>query len=176
MPSIILGLGSNIGDRVQFLKQAITLLESRNIIDNIKLSKLYESEALVPHDAPRDWNKKFINLAISGYSLLSPRKLLEEIKIIEAEIGRLDRGFWSPREIDIDILIYGDENINSKDLTIPHRYLVEREFVILPLNDLVPNWVYPRQGIFFNKTISDILKRNYVNNNQCKILNEKIEL
>ena len=169
---IILGLGSNVGDKKFFLNQAIRLLQSKQIISNIELSSIYESEALLPDGAPQDWNMSFYNMAVMGDCELSPKQVLTEIKSIEQEIGRINRGFWSPREIDIDILLFGDLNIVSEDLTIPHKFLLERDFALLPVNDLKPDWVYPREGLFFNQKISDIIARNLVKAN-CQAIDQE---
>ncbi len=162
---IILGLGSNVGDRKSYLKQAIFKLEEHHLLNNIVVSKIYKSKAVLPDGAPLDWDMNFLNMAIMGECDLEPRDVLEKVKLIEAEIGRVDRGFWSPREIDIDILLYGDLNMISEDLTIPHKFLLERDFALLPINDLAPDWIYPREGVFYNQTISDIIKRNLFDSN-----------
>jgi 2-amino-4-hydroxy-6-hydroxymethyldihydropteridine diphosphokinase / dihydropteroate synthase len=162
---IIFGLGSNVGDRQSYLKQAIAKLEEYNVLQNIVMSKIYKSKAVLPDGAPIDWDMSFLNMAVMGECDLEPLDVLQKVKLIEAEIGRVDRGFWSPREIDIDILLYGDLNMISEDLTIPHKFLLERDFALLPINDLAPNWIYPRQGGFYKQTISDIIKRNLFDSN-----------
>ena len=162
---IILGLGSNVGNRQSYLKQAITKLEEYNVLKNIVVSKIYKSKAVLPDGAPVDWDMNFLNMAIMGECDLDPRDVLQRVKVIETEIGRVDRGFWSPREIDIDILLYGNLNIISEDLTIPHKFMLERDFALLPINDLAPDWIYPREGVFYKQTISDIIKRNLFDSN-----------
>jgi 2-amino-4-hydroxy-6-hydroxymethyldihydropteridine diphosphokinase / dihydropteroate synthase len=164
---IILGLGSNVGGRQQYIKEAIALLKDREVITDIEISKIYQSAAVLPSGAPDDWDKHYLNLAILGTCILEPEEVLTQIKKIEKTIGRIDRGFWSPREIDIDILLYGDYNIVSENLTIPHKFLLERDFALLPINDLAPNWRYLRPGLFYNQTISGIIKRNLLDQNNC---------
>ncbi|MBT4921654.1 MAG: 2-amino-4-hydroxy-6-hydroxymethyldihydropteridine diphosphokinase [Rickettsiales bacterium] len=166
---VILGLGSNIGDQVKYIEQAITLLQDGPVLTDIQISKIYKSKAVLPSGAPDDWDKSYLNLAVSGDCELEPQELLEKVKEIEKIIGRIDRGFWSPREIDIDILLYGDYDIASRNLTIPHKFLLERDFALLPVNDLAPNWIYPRSGIFHNQTISEIIKRNPIDKSGCAI-------
>jgi 2-amino-4-hydroxy-6-hydroxymethyldihydropteridine diphosphokinase / dihydropteroate synthase len=170
---IILGLGSNIGDRRDYLERAIKMLKSNKVICNLQASKIYKSEALLPSGAPDDWDKYYLNMAVLADCDLSPEMTLFKIKEIEQNIGRVNRGFWSPREIDIDILLYGDLNLISENLTIPHKSLLERDFALLPINDLAPDWIYPREGMFFQQSIKDIIKRNLLNSN-CQPINDEI--
>lgn len=157
---IILGLGSNFGDREAYLQQAVDML-SKNIIAAIEVSSVYESKAVLKQDAPEQWGElSYLNMAVVGESHLLPSDLLKNIKMIENQIGRQSRGTWAPREIDIDILAYGDKCIENDELTIPHAYLLKRSFAMLPLTELVPNWQCPVKGQFEGKTafeISDIL-------------------
>lgn len=132
---ITLGLGSNQGDRFAALKRAIDLLQPH--LQNITQSYVYESPALLLPDSPTEWNVDFLNMAISGDTHLEPEAFFIEIKRIEKAMGRgHDYPKWSPRIIDIDILLYGDRPYHSDTLTIPHPLINEREFVLLPMNDL----------------------------------------
>lgn len=139
---IILGLGSNIESREGFLQQAIDAL-SKEALTNITCSALYESPAVLLPGAPKEWDTPFLNLAVSGETTLGPQALLTTIKQIEQQIGRIDRGRWSPREIDIDILAYHDHAITEEHLTIPHPELTNRDFALLPLQELDPRWKHP---------------------------------
>lgn len=141
---IILGLGSNIGDRVASLRRGIQSL--RRVLDGICVSPVYTSEALLPDAAPAEWDRPFLNLAVAGTSTLRPRELLEAVKAIERDAGRIDRGHWSPRELDIDILAYHNEVVDESDLHVPHRALLMRDFALVPLADVAPGWVYPVPG------------------------------
>lgn len=148
---IVLGIGSNIGDRASYLKKAIDLL-SRNI-SNIRVSSVYETDALLPSNAPAAWNKPFLNMAIAGETHLTPEALLKEIKKIERALGRkTDSPRWSPREVDIDILTYGSKVHSSQDLTIPHLRLLERPFALIPLAEVAPDWAYPVPGRYFKQS------------------------
>jgi 2-amino-4-hydroxy-6-hydroxymethyldihydropteridine diphosphokinase len=147
---IILGLGSNQGDKKTYLEKSIAALS--NILTSLRCSSFYESDALLPQDAPENWNIPFLNRAISGETLLSPQDLLKEIKTIEKKLGRIDRGRWGPREIDIDILAYHDDVIQEPDLIIPHVGLLERDFALIPFAEIAPDWVYPVEGPDFGKT------------------------
>ncbi len=155
---IILGLGSNWGDRVSFLRRAIHRLKSSAPETQIQaISPIYESSALLPPNAPPSWDRPFLNLNVLCSSPLSSPDLLKLLKRIEAEIGRENRGRWAPREIDIDILARNDEVFSQSDLTIPHPGLLKRPFAFLPFSDLAPDWQFPSAGPFFGKKISEIL-------------------
>lgn len=139
---IILGLGSNLNNKIDYIKQSIDLIRS-DVLSNVKLSPLYQSPALLPENAPKDWNIPFINMAIMGATSLSPQQLLSKIKKIEQVIGRKHRGIWGPREIDIDILAYHTDIVSSDSLQIPHLHLAKRSFALVPFADLAPDWIHP---------------------------------
>jgi 2-amino-4-hydroxy-6-hydroxymethyldihydropteridine diphosphokinase len=138
---IVLGLGSNLGLREEHLRRAVEALGKR--IDNIVCSPVYESRALLPEGAPRSWDMPFLNVAVRGDTALEPRELLVQVKEIEKTLGRAPRGRWGPREIDIDILAYGGYVIAEPALVIPHRELLTRDFALIPLADVAPDWVHP---------------------------------
>lgn len=167
MTEIILGIGSNVGNKLNNIKLAIQKLVNTQIISNVKISNLYESKALLPDNAPKNWDINFYNLAICAETTLTPQILLSKIKNIEAEIGRINRGVWSPREIDIDILAYGDNIIKDDNLTIPHKFFIARPFAILPALEVAPNWKYPVKGIFYKKTLKKIVNLIKLDNNEC---------
>lgn len=147
---VVFGLGSNQGDRLAYMKQAKELLGT--VASSLSCSPIYESLALLPEGAPKEWDIAFFNMAISGHTELEPHDLLEQVKLMEQTIGRQDRGHWGPREIDIDILAYGNEVISTPDLIIPHAGLLVRDFALVPLADIEPHWVYPVPGEHKGKT------------------------
>lgn len=155
---VVLGLGSNVGDRLNYLQKAIFALELDTLTDT-KLSFVYESDAVLKPNSPAEWNKPYLNMAIRGRTDLTPSALLKRVKRIEEDLGRIDRGRWAPREIDIDILTFGDLVINDESLTIPHPGLTERQFVLLTIGNVTPNWKYPVEGDFFGKTAKEIIER-----------------
>lgn len=138
---VILGLGSNVGNKREYLRSAIAALAE--YIDNIRVSSIYESEALLPEGAPLTWKMPFYNMAIAGTTNFSPQELLTAIKQIEQTLGRNKIGHWSPREIDIDILAMGDEVVDTPDLSIPHKELLERNFALVPIEEVAPDWLHP---------------------------------
>ena len=142
---IYLGLGSNLGDRRAHLAGAIDALAVGGV-SVLRVSPTVESPALLPDDAPAEWNKPFLNLVLECRSRLTPIELLDLIKQIERALGRGDRARWSPRPIDIDVLLWGREEIVTERLEIPHPGLRQRAFVLTPLAALRPHLTIPGLG------------------------------
>lgn len=143
---IIIGLGTNIGNRLQNLRLALHALRNMKGVNIHQVSPVYLSEAQLPEKAPDDWNQWFLNCALSCDTSLTPQELLTQLKKIEIDFGRdAERQTWSPRIIDIDILAWNDEIIAQPDLMIPHPRLVSRPFALWPLADLTPQWHHPQE-------------------------------
>ncbi|WP_342527513.1 2-amino-4-hydroxy-6-hydroxymethyldihydropteridine diphosphokinase [Chryseomicrobium sp. FSL W7-1435] len=123
-----LSIGSNIGDRYQYLQEAVRSLSAVPSITVIKLSKVYETDPVGYTD-----QAAFLNIAVELGTSLSPHDLLAVCQNIEQELGRKRIIRWGPRTVDLDILLYNDENIESDDLVIPHPRMEERAFVVIPL-------------------------------------------
>ena len=147
--AIYLGLGSNLGDRKNNLTQAIALLEHKGV-HCVRTSPVIETPALLPTDALWEWNKPFLNMAIQVDTQHSSEETLHIIKDIQTELERENTARWSPRPIDIDILIWHEELINTDSLTIPHKDMHLRHFVLTPLIAMAPNLTIPGRG---NKTL-----------------------
>ncbi len=142
---VLLGLGSNVGDRLLHLRRAVRGLgkaASRELC-LIAISPIYESDALLPDGASVEWNRPYLNLAVLAETGLEPLDLLRWIKAAEVALGRRPAVRWSPREIDIDLLAIDGLTLNGPTLTLPHRDLLRRPFVLLPVADLVPEWALP---------------------------------
>jgi len=150
MKKVILSLGSNMGDKKYYLNSAIDILEQK--LTDIKISDIYQSKALLLEGSPKEWDQDFYNIAVSGYTELTPDELLEFIKKIEQQLGRTNRGRWAPREIDIDILGFEDLILDTPTLTIPHKELLNRDFFVIPFAEIEPSWIVPE----LNKTIKEI--------------------
>ncbi|PRX28901.1 2-amino-4-hydroxy-6-hydroxymethyldihydropteridine diphosphokinase [Orenia metallireducens] len=131
MNIVYLGLGTNLGDREENLKQAIDLIKDFSKTDLLEVSKVYETE-------PWGYNKQdsFLNLCLKLKTELSPQELLENCQSVEAKLKRKRLVKWGPRTIDVDILLYGDLDMQTDDLIIPHPRIAERAFVLIPLADL----------------------------------------
>ena len=133
--TVYLGLGSNLGDRSHNLDMAIDFLKERAKIE--KISPVYDTAPVGETNQPR-----FLNMVVTISSRLPANTLLYMAKGIEAKLGRVPVD--TPRPIDIDILFYGDQVINTPpELIVPHPRLVERAFVLVPLTDIAPDFIHP---------------------------------
>jgi 2-amino-4-hydroxy-6-hydroxymethyldihydropteridine diphosphokinase len=136
MTHIFLALGANVGDKKEHIEKAIELLSQK--VSNIMCAPLYESKAVGFTD-----QDNFVNTVVSGDTELPPKELLQFVKGIEQTIGRIYRFRWGPREIDIDIIFYGDMVFHDDGLEIPHPRMQERDFVLKPLCDLDDTVMHP---------------------------------
>ncbi len=141
-----IGIGSNLGERQDNCFRALEFLRDRGIKIQ-KTSSFYETEPWGVKEQP-----KFINLAIEAETGFSPDELLFILKDIENKLGRTKTLRWGTRIIDLDILFYGDEIIDTEDLQIPHRLLHKRDFVLVPLDEISPDKLHP----VFRKTIRQL--------------------
>lgn len=157
---VILGLGSNMGDRLQHLRQALYDMKKMKGLTVKQISPVYISDALLPDNAPADWDHPYLNIALRCETTRDAADLLTTLKNIEWSIGRKPEiRHWGPRVIDIDILALADEVIQSESLTVPHFSLQERPFALWPLADVAPNWTFPLPGPYFNKTAAEIVEK-----------------
>ena len=149
-----LGLGSNLGNRQDTLKQACVELESLPLLQ-FRVSAIYESEPLLKMNQP-----KYLNMVVCGLTKISPFELLKKCQQIENRLGRVRNEHWDSRTIDIDILAYGEECIDAEILKIPHPEMEKRSFVLVPLLELSPELVHPKTGISIQKLWEEQLKTN----------------
>ena len=140
MSRVVIALGSNVGDTLANLKEAVSLLE-REGCSVVKVSKFYQTEPWGYID-----QDDFLNGVILIETNLAPFDLLDVTQGIEKTMGRKKLFLNGPRNIDLDILIYEEEQIESERLTIPHPRIGERLFVLRPLMDIVPDMNIPGQG------------------------------
>ena len=136
-----IGLGTNVGDRQGFMDQAVDAVDEMQGLSVIHRASLYETEPVGPVDQP--W---FLNTVVEVEASLDPHDLLHRLKRIERDLGRRQRQRWGPREIDLDLLLYGDSIIQTSELVVPHPELPRRRFVLVPLAELVPDVVHPELG------------------------------
>lgn len=141
MIEVILGLGSNLGDRFTNINSAVTLLD---FLHDKKVSSFIETPALLPEKHEESWNIPFINIAVSGFTDIKPLDLFHKIKNIEKNLGRPTVApRWSPRIVDIDIIFYGDLVLSTPEITLPHPEMHKRIFVLTPICEINPQFVHP---------------------------------
>ena len=139
---IYLGLGSNLGGRHANLARALKLL-ARYPLSLGRVSPVVESPALLPGGSPPEWDRPYLNLAVQCETDAPPQAVREWTKTIEQRLGRSPGSRWAPRAMDIDILLWGNEQLRTETLTVPHPGLRERSFVLTPLVALKPRLVPP---------------------------------
>jgi 2-amino-4-hydroxy-6-hydroxymethyldihydropteridine diphosphokinase len=147
--SVYIGLGSNLGDREQNLRDAVTALSRIDAVAVLGCSSLYDSAPVGPTQ-PR-----YLNAAVRLDCELAPQRLLVILKQIELDLGRVGGGGrWTARPIDLDILLWGDQVIADANLQIPHLELHKRRFALEPLSELAPHARHPLLGT----PMSDLLR------------------
>ena len=127
---VYLGLGSNLGDRLSNMTRAVEELERRGV-RVVRSSRVYETDPVGGPPQP-----DYLNAVVEVETELEPGELLRVCLEVESELGRVRGERWGPRSIDIDVLTYGDREIDEPDLTIPHPRMHERAFVLVPLLEL----------------------------------------
>jgi 2-amino-4-hydroxy-6-hydroxymethyldihydropteridine diphosphokinase len=139
--SVLIALGSNLGDRALFLRRAIDQL--RRVMHVVRVSSFIETE---PVDAPPP---KYLNAVAAGYTDLSPVTLLDALHDIESRLGRRRTTHNAPRTIDLDLILHSANLVRTRTLTLPHPRYLKREFVLGPTRELNLRWADPATGIRF---------------------------
>lgn len=159
MKKVFVALGSNLGNRLQFLQEAIScLIPLTN--EKIELSGVYETS---PVGGPSG-QLNYLNQVVAFYTNMTPMNLLLELKKIEKKLGRKSRKRWDSREIDLDILFFGDMVVNTDRLQIPHPRIAERLFVLEPLCEISKDKLDPISGMSMQKML-----------NNCRILQNQTQ-
>ena len=138
--SAFLALGANLGEREAAVLEALRRIEASGAARVLRCSSLYETDPVDMEPAPG-----FVNAVAEVRPLLSPVLLLKRLKTIEKQMGRRG-GHNAPREIDIDVVTFGDRVIDTADLIVPHPRYASRGFVLEPLAEIAPGFVCPRHG------------------------------
>jgi 2-amino-4-hydroxy-6-hydroxymethyldihydropteridine diphosphokinase len=150
MTRAYIGLGSNVGNRLQYLQRAVQCLDNTHGVQVTAVSSVYETAPVGPPD--QSW---FLNAVAAMETSLSPPALLELTQGIERGLGRETPYRWGPRSIDLDILLYGHTQLHTQTLVIPHVEICQRAFVMTPLLELDPHLVLP-DGTALKTCLSDL--------------------
>lgn len=134
-----IGLGSNLGDSQQILRDAVQGLAK---IGDVQLSRLYRSPPMGPQDQP-----DYLNAVVRLVTALSPLALLDYLQHLEQQAGRVRLRHWGERTLDLDLLLYGEQQIQHTRLTVPHVGIFQRDFVVLPLLDLDADLMIQQQRL-----------------------------
>tara|TARA_B110001469_G_C9398697_1_gene205054 strand:- start:85 stop:570 length:486 start_codon:yes stop_codon:yes gene_type:complete len=145
-----LQLGSNLGDRLELISNAVKCIKE-NVGTLLSFSKIYLS---TPWRV--EGQQSYLNQIIEIETNLSAEDLLISVLKIEKDLGRVRIEKWGERLIDIDIIFFNDEIIETPNLCIPHKHMHERNFVLIPLNEIIPFYIHPK----YNKTVSALLEQS----------------
>jgi 2-amino-4-hydroxy-6-hydroxymethyldihydropteridine diphosphokinase len=143
--NIFIGLGSNLSDPIQQVLMAMEALTKIPEARVVQKSSLYASPPMGPQDQP-----DYVNAVVELNSELSAHKLLEQLQAIEQKQGRVRLRHWGERTLDLDILVYGEQEIDDERLTVPHSGIKERAFVLYPLAEIAPDLIIPQFGKLAN--------------------------
>ncbi|MFU2077046.1 2-amino-4-hydroxy-6-hydroxymethyldihydropteridine diphosphokinase [Avibacterium endocarditidis] len=164
MKQVYIALGSNLATPVQQLENALHALQQLPHSQLVAVSHFYQSKPLGPQDQP-----DYVNAVACLTTALAPLDLLDQLQRIEQEQGRVRLRRWGERTLDLDILLYGDEIIQSERLTVPHYDMQHREFVIVPLYEIAPNLTLPD-----GKNVADLVQQFH--HHEMKILQKSTAL
>ncbi len=155
-----IAIGSNQGDSIRICRDASALLQKSPSVHILRASSLYRTKPL--GFTEQDW---FINGALLCETSLDPQKLLELLQELENAFGRVRTQRWGPRTLDLDILFYGDLQLDLPGLKLPHPLMHERLFVLAPLAEIEPAWVHPGLGL----SVQDMLDRVFLIDSQQEV-------
>ncbi|WOV87657.1 2-amino-4-hydroxy-6-hydroxymethyldihydropteridine diphosphokinase [Sporosarcina oncorhynchi] len=137
-----LSIGSNIDDRLHHLTEAVRALHGHEEIEVINVSSIYETVPVGFTD-----QADFLNLVVCLKTNLNAHQLLKVCQEVENELGRVRKVRWGPRTVDLDILLYNHDNVESENLIVPHPRMMERAFVLVPLLEIAPGIIQPKPAI-----------------------------
>lgn len=152
---VFIGFGSNLGDRQQYINAGLKALSDHPQIEIAKTSTMIETPPWGLENQP-----SFLNGVVEIDTTLNPEVLLATLLGIEAAAGRKREAKWGPRTLDLDILFYDDLITYTKNLNIPHPYIPERDFVLIPLAEIAPNFVHPVLGKTMTQLLAEFKSQN----------------
>jgi 2-amino-4-hydroxy-6-hydroxymethyldihydropteridine diphosphokinase len=152
MNNTAIAIGSNQGNSARICRDASALLQKLPSIHILRASSLYRTKPVGVTE--QDW---FINGALLCETSLEPQALLELLHELENEFGRVRAQRWGPRTLDLDILFYGDLQLDLPGLKLPHPRMHERLFVLAPLAEIEPDWVHPGLGLSVREMLDRVL-------------------
>lgn len=159
---VFLSLGSNIGNRKENIFTALSIMQSSGFLNIEKISSFYETSAV------GEKQRNFYNIALQASASLNPRDLLSFVKQVEKLAGRKKTKRRGPRIIDIDILLLGNRRINYGNLTVPHKEMLGRLFVLIPLSEISPDCRFPLSNRKINQILDD--RKLTLKNQKVKII------
>ena len=151
MTKSYVGIGSNLGEREFLIRKAVEGLRELPRTSMIQVSSLYDTDPVGDIEQPA-----FLNAVVRLETELEARELLWHLLLIEKRMGRVRTQRWGPRSIDLDLLFHGDESIEETDLRVPHPEAHNRAFVLLPLQELEPDFIHPETGEPIRKMIRNL--------------------
>lgn len=164
--NIFLALGSNKGDRLKYIAGAVTMINRSVNCKVVKASSIYETSPYGKTDQPG-----FLNCAIQIESDLAPADLLAFVKKVEFDLGRKNIGEkWGPREIDVDIIFYNDVIYRGDMMNIPHPESLKRDFVMVPILELAPEFVHPLLNIRMDEIDLSGIEKHIIRKLDSKII------
>lgn len=169
--TVFIGLGSNVGNRLENLQRSISCINllSNTIVKSV--SSVYETLPFGNKD-----QSDFYNAVIKIETEYSPGELLNELKKIEKKIGRIKRERWGPREIDLDILLFNDLIFSDEIITLPHKGIINRDFVLFPLVEIEPEIIDPVYNRRYKDFIDELESKHILKILYDKLITENINL
>lgn len=166
-----IGIGSNVGNRIENIRKALTFISENREVKLVAVSSVYESLPFGNHN-----QQNFYNAVIKVHTSLNHYKLFDFLKKLELKLGRISREHWGPREIDLDILLFDDLILSDDVLTLPHKGMHLRDFVLLPLAEIDKSVVHPVLKISVNDLLNQIKDRTIISKIDEKILIQEKEI
>jgi len=169
--TVYIGLGSNVGDRLQNLQRALSCIKLLHNTTVKSVSSVYET---LPFGKTEQ--SDFYNAVIKIETGYSPNELLKELKRIEKQIGRIERERWGPREIDLDILLFNELIFSDEIITLPHKGIIYRDFVLFPLIEVEPELINPVYNRRYKDFVDELENKYILKKLSDKLITENINL